>query len=126
MARASYSAVFERDYAWYLQWASVFDFDGSSAALDKVRPDPVGKPAKDCFYAYDSTGKILPCCEPELLLSIYKCKGSINFHIKLWAEGLAERTLWRSELEGLRVEFDLLPWMVQAIWHQAAKIGIRY
>jgi len=52
-----------------------------------VHPDlEHGKSAKKCFCRYDTTGKMEPTNEPELLQSLIVCKKSINLHIKLWVE----------------------------------------
>ncbi|WP_335083062.1 hypothetical protein [Nostoc sp.] len=49
-----------------------------------------GNDAKYCFWKLDSTGKILPCSQPELLYSILVCKKSVGFHLNIWAEGFEE------------------------------------
>lgn len=113
-----YSKNFERDYDWYLKYKDSFDFDGSIDTSDKVIYDENGKTAKECFYRYDSMGKILPTSEPELLFKIYKCKGSINFNIKMWAEDRAKGYLPKINFQDIINEFELLPWMVEAVEKQ--------
>ena len=71
---------------------------------------------------------------------MYKTKGAINFHIKMWAESRAEGSLPKSlfNLKGkeearkvkeeakklftdyvtIEEEFNLLPWMVDAVENQ--------
>lgn len=117
-----YSSNFERDYNWYLKYKDEFDFDGTPDTWDKVVYDVNGKSAKECFYKYDSTGKIIPTCEPELLYQIHKCKGSINFNIKMWAEERGKG--WLGKIEFMRdhvQEFELLDWMINAVEQQRMK-----
>jgi hypothetical protein len=135
-----YSNNFERDYNWYIKWKDVFNFCGSDDENDKVIFDINGKSAKECFYLHDSTGKILPTLEPELLYSLYKCKGSINFHIKMWAESRGKFEMGSAEfsIEGkkkkkkdfekyglvfndyktIQEEYELLDWMIDAVEKQ--------
>lgn len=122
-----YSENFERDYDWYLKYRDTFNFDGSGDYTNK-KGEPLiqtdynhGKRAKDCFWSFDSNGKILPTCEPVLLFKILKCKGSINFNIKMWAEDRANGYLPYIEFEEIIKEFELLPWMVDAVENQAFK-----
>lgn len=134
-----YSKNFERDYAWFLKYKDQFDFDGASDTKDKVIYNSDGKDAKYCFYLYDSQGKVIPTNEPELLFELHKCKGSINFHIKMWAEGRADGTLPLVELsqrkcismypeyelddniKDYEAEYELLDWMVEAVEKQKYK-----
>ena len=84
-----YSENFERDYNWYLKYKDIFNFDGTSEYLDKhnnsifIEDNEKGLSAKECFYIYDSQGKVSSCREIELYKQIHKCKGSINFNIKI-------------------------------------------
>ena len=113
-----YSKNFERDYEWYLKYKNIFTFDGNMNTSDKVIFSENGKSAKECFYIQDSQGKIVSTNEPELLFQLYKCKGSINFHIKMWVEGIAEGV---SNINEFIVEFELLEWMIKAIENQLKK-----
>ena len=117
-----YSKNFERDYNWYLKYKDIFDFSGSPDSKELVIKDENGLTAKECFYYRDSTGVIKPTKEPILLAQIYKCKESINFHIKMWAETRAEGTLPKIEFENeLSKEYELLDWMIEAVENQKYK-----
>ena len=143
-----YSENFERDWNWYVKYKDVFTFDGRDRYTNKKGEDLVvfdenGKTAKECFYLWDSNGKIEPCKEPELYKQILKCKGSVNFNIKMWAEDRAkgylpkvvfskecrdEQEKWFREREleydwqqTIEEEFELLPWMVEAVENQKLK-----
>jgi hypothetical protein len=136
-----FSKNFDRDWDWYLKYKDTFTFSGSP-------PKKIEKgdkyTAKEAFYLYDSQGKLVPTKEPELLLQIFKCKESINFNIRMWAEGRADGTLPAVEFSkeahdkqkqyfidnGLNFgedyftveeEFELLPWMVEAVEKQKHK-----
>lgn len=113
-----YSTNFERDYEWYLKYKHIFTFDGNVNTKDKVVFSETGKSAKECFYVFDSQGKIIPTNEPELLFELHKCKGSINFNIKMWVEGISEGTFVISEFIN---EYELLQWMIKAIENQLKK-----
>jgi hypothetical protein len=122
-----YSSAFERDYAWYLQWHPVFNFDGSaqyftSKGESRIVADAQGLSAKLAFYLFDSQGRVIPTCEPELLLAITKCKGSVNFHVKLWAEGWLDGTFTGVDWQQVQTEYALLPWMVTAFENQVTKL----
>lgn len=121
-----YSENFERDYNWYLNNKEVFNFDGTKDYFNKKGENLVchsesGFSAKECFYAYDTNGKVLPCKEPKLLYSILKCKGSINFNIKQWAEDRAKGYLGSVEFDEYCKELNLLPWMKDAVENQKVK-----
>lgn len=115
-----YSKNFERDWNWYLKYKSVFIFDG--AINREIKEDLInGKTAKECFYIFDSQGKMPPTKEKEILLQILKCKGSINFNIKMWAEDRAKGYLPKIEFQNIIEEFELLDWMVEAVEKQKYK-----
>lgn len=113
-----FSKNFERDYNWYLKYKDVFTFSGSSPK----KIETGGKyTAKETFYLYDSQGKLVPTTEPELLQQIFKCKESINFQIKEWAQDRAKGYLPKIEFEKIVEEYKLLPWMVEAVENQKHK-----
>lgn len=120
-----HSKNFERDYNWYLEHRRSFNFDGDLSTIDKVKYDCAdfynGVSAKEAFYIFDSTGKIVNTNEPELLFEIFKCKGGINFNIKMWAEDRAKGLLPKEIFEDIIEEFNLLPWMIEAVEKQANK-----
>lgn len=116
-----YSSNFERDYNWYLKHKGNFTFDGTLDTSDKVVFNENGKDAKYCFYVFDSQGKVIPTNEPELLFQIYKCKGSINFNIKMWAEDRGKGLLGKGEFNCIIKEYELLDWMIDAVEKQKLK-----
>lgn len=112
-----YSKNFERDYFWYLSNKKTFIFSGSP----KKELKQGNKTAKECFYIYDSTGKLEGCSEPQLLQEVLLCKEAINFQIKEWAQDRAKGYLPRTEFEKIINEYHLLDWMVKAVERQKCK-----
>lgn len=137
-----YSKNFEKDYNWYLKYKDIFNFSGSLDSKGLVIKDKNGLTAKECFYYRDSQGIVKYTKEPELLSQIYKCKESINFHIKMWAESIAEGTLpliefnntednelrvleWINQepvyIKDIKTQYELLDWMIEAVENQKYK-----
>tara|TARA_R110000744_G_scaffold52493_1_gene112471 strand:+ start:491 stop:865 length:375 start_codon:yes stop_codon:yes gene_type:complete len=121
-----YSKNFERDYNWYLSVSHIFSFDGSKDYFNKkgiqlIQFDEEGKTAKECFYLYDSAGIIKQTCEPDKLKTLLKTKGSVNLHIKMYAEDRAKGTLPKMEFEKICVEYDLPSWFINAVEKQKHK-----
>lgn len=79
-----FSRSFERDWKFYVANCEKFQFSGTTVP---VIAEKAGKSAKECFHALDSRGELLPCCEPELFVSVVQCKRSVNLHIKMWVDG---------------------------------------
>ena len=113
-----YSKNFQRDYEWYLKYKNEFTFSGSPRK--KIEKGEIYT-AKECFYLYDSQGKLHPCKEPELLQQIFLCKESINFHIKEWSQDRAKGYLPKVEFLKIVYQYDLLDWMVKAVENQKFK-----
>ena len=114
-----YSKGFERDWSWYNKYKNDFIFDGSPNK--EIVCSLKGKSSKEVFHKYDSEGKLIPTNEPELLSKIFKCKGSINFQIKQWAEDRAKGYLPKIEFDKIIEEYELLPWMIKAVENQKLK-----
>jgi hypothetical protein len=113
-----FSKNFDRDWDWYFKYRDTFTFSGSP-------PKKIEKgdkyTAKEAFYLYDSQGKLVPTKEPELLQQIFKCKESINFQIKEYAQDRAKGYLPKIEFEIIKEEFELLSWMIEAVEKQKYK-----
>jgi len=121
-----YSSRFERDYEWYLKVGDFFNFDGSQHYHNKkgkplVVHDQEGSSAKECFFMYDSTGKISPTKEPKLLKYLYKTKGSVNLHIKMYAEDRASGVLPKVEFDKICEQYNVPEWFVKAVETQKTK-----
>jgi len=112
-----YSTNFDNDWNFYVRHIGKFTFSAEAVPLQPL--DPNGKSAKECFFRFDSTGKWLPCKEPELLRDVLTTKKSINFQIKQWVEGAYDI------LEGpdyYLAEFDNPPeWVKNSLINQHEK-----
>lgn len=120
IAKRKYSKGFERDFEFYRNNLERFDFSGHPPP--EVEHDPNGPDAKRCFHKFDSTGKLLPCSEPELLSRLLLAKASVNLHIKMWAEGRADGTFPGIEYyEHLR-DIGAPKWVDDAVRRQWMKL----
>ncbi|MCP3685420.1 MAG: hypothetical protein GY861_22440 [bacterium] len=79
---------FERDWKFYCGNRKKFTFCGRVVVTPEYDED--GLTAKECFYVYDTNGKLCKCSEPELFHEVLLCKKSVGFHIKQWAEGYTD------------------------------------
>lgn len=121
-----YKASFERDFRWYLSMRHTFSFDGASSYHNKrgepiIQHDPKGVDGKRAFFEYDSNGKVLPTRHPNLLHTLLKTKGSVNLHIKLYAEDRASGLLPLAELEAICEEHQAPEWFFEAVQAQRVK-----
>jgi hypothetical protein len=116
---ARYKPGFLRDWAFYTSNLDYFSFSGS--APPAVAHDPHGPDAQRAFHAYDSRGVLVSTSEPDLLRRVLVCKASVNLHIRMWAEGIAEGTMWPSDLAQVHADTDAPAWVFEAAWRQAWK-----
>tara|TARA_R110001632_G_C11054583_1_gene385067 strand:+ start:142 stop:531 length:390 start_codon:yes stop_codon:yes gene_type:complete len=121
-----YSKNFERDYNWYLSVSDIFSFDGTKDYYNKkgielIQFDENGKTAKECFYLYDTNGVVKPTCEPDKLKTLLKTKGSVNLHIKMYAEDRAKGYLPKIEFDKICAEYDFPSWFIDAVENQKKK-----
>lgn len=118
-----YSKRFEEDYSFYYRNKNKYNFCGKDVIKDFVITEGPGMDAKECFYRYDSHGeREFTCPNKEELVSLIICKASINLHMKMYAEGYAEYTLLRSELEEIVKNIGAPKWFMDGIEKQANKI----
>ena len=121
-----YSKKFERDYKWYVSVADIFSFDGTRDYYNKkgiklIQFNENGKTAKECFYLYDTSGIVKTTCEPDKLKTLLRAKGSVNLHIKMYAEDRAKGYLPKIEFDKICNEYDLPIWFVNAVENQKKK-----
>lgn len=130
-----YSASNERDFKFYLSNRHEFNFCGTSDADSRFKPvyDKNGVDGKKAFFSIENNGKNIPTKHPNILSALLLSKASVNFNIKMWAEGRAEGTLPLIEFSQrtaidkyphLEIEFDgndmetkmkLPKWVVTAV-----------
>lgn len=121
-----FSENFERDYKWYLEVSKIFNFDGKVSYYNKkgdnlIIPSNSGLKAKECFYLYDTRGIIKPTREPEKLKTLLKTKGSVNLHIKMYAEDRAKGILPKILFNEMCEEFNAPDWFKEAVEKQKSK-----
>lgn len=121
-----YSKKFEETYNWYLSVTDKFNFDGTKDYYTKNGKEIIvfskeGKSAKECFYLYDSQGIIEPTCEPAQLELLLKTKGSVNLHIKMYAEDRAKGVLSFVDFVEICEEVNAPMWFFKAVQEQRVK-----
>ena len=117
---------FESDYNWFLSVSDKFAFDGTNEYFNKkgnpvIVENPSGISAKEAFYLWDSQGVIKPTNDPQNLLKLLKTKGSVNLHIKMYAEDRASGILGREEFEQMAHSINAPQWFINAVERQKWK-----
>jgi len=106
-----YSKAFDRDFAFYMAHRQKFCFAGVEPPF--VACAPAGMNAKECFFRWDSQGRLNPSSQPELVTALILCKKSINWHIKQWVEGFDDML---EPLSTYIAEFNNPPdWVIRAL-----------
>jgi len=118
-----YKPNFIRDVKWYLSVRHLFDFDGRTNEYhdSRVVLDSSGVDGVRAFHILDSTGKIKPTKHPNILKALLKTKGSVNLHIKMYAEDRASGLLPKIEFDELLKVIDAPDWFKNAVESQKAK-----
>lgn len=121
-----YNEAFERDFNWYLKVRHKFNFDGASDYFNKkgkpiIVYDKNGVSGKEAFYRWDSNGQIVPTKHPNLLKCLLKTKGSVNLHIKMYAEDRAKGLFPLIEFRALCIQLKSPQWFRQAVEQQKFK-----
>jgi len=117
---------FNRDFSFYLSVRNTYNFDGVSEYFNKkgehiVQYDKNGISGKQAFYWFDSNGLIKPTKHPNILKTLLKVKGSVNLHIKLYAEDRAKGILTRPELIEICKQYNAPEWFWSAVETQKYK-----
>lgn len=123
---AKYKAHFNRDFNWYLSMRNKFTFDGEADYVNKkgeniIQYDPNGVDGKKAFFDWDSKGKIQPTRHPNILHTILKVKGSVNLHIKQYAEDRVRGTFPFIEFRALCIKLKAPYWFREAVENQKTK-----
>lgn len=105
-----------KEFDYLLSQRKVFVFDGHYPK--EVLFDLKGISAREAFYKYDTHGKLLPTKHPNVLGAVLKAKGSLNFHIKMWAEDRA-----KGYLPGILFSFKVVS--LSTVKFFIDKIGIK-
>ena len=123
---SKYSPEFNRDINWYLKMRAMFDFDGSGNYKNRQGQDIIvfdrsGVSGKEAFYKWDSTGKTLPTRHPNLLHTLLRTKGSVNLHIKMYAEDRAKGLFPLIEFRAFCIKYHCPTWFKEAVERQKFK-----
>lgn len=121
-----YSETFERDFKWYLSVRRNFNFDGAAEYCNNTGEDIIqykktGASGKEAFYLWDSKGVIKPTKHPNLLHCLLKTKGSVNLHIKMYAQSRADGTLPKIEFREWCNDWKAPAWFKIAVENQKGK-----
>jgi hypothetical protein len=122
----NYSAEFDRDFNWYFKMRAKFNFDGSKDYCNKKGQDIIvydkkGVSGKEAFYKWDSQGKISPTRHPNILAMLLKTKGSVNLHIKMYAEDRAHGLYPFIEFRAFCIKYKCPKWFKEAVENQKFK-----
>lgn len=108
------------------------NFDGKGEYFFKrdgwVEPmftfDKNGLDGKRAFFEIDTYGKTVKTKHPNLLLALLKTKGSVNLHIKMYAEDRAACNWGAIEFRALCIKFKAPDWFRQAVERQKFNYGM--
>lgn len=119
MSKKKYSEGFIRDVRWYFKIRHRFTFDGNLERDVEYSKD--GVDGVKAFHIFDSTGKLKPTKHPNMLRALLKTKGSVNLHIKMYAEDRARGYLPKVEFEEIIKELQAPEWFQEAVEKQKVK-----
>jgi hypothetical protein len=104
------------DFDVYVRWFKQSDYQyGKPRSVFSLK----GRGAKNTFKVFDSTGKLVPTRQPNLLDAALRGKKMLNMQIKMWAEGWQDVSLIE-----LMDEYDWLPpWVWDSFRKQRFKYG---
>lgn len=80
-----------------------------------------GVNGKEAFYQWDSNGKIVPTKHPNILFTLLKTKGSVNLHIKMYAEDRARGLFPYIEFRAFCIKYKCPSWFREAVENQKCK-----
>jgi hypothetical protein len=72
-------------------------------------------------FLWDTNGKIRPTRHPNIFKTLLKTKGSVNLHIKMFAEDRASGLMTLIELRGLCIKWGAPHWLREAVERQKVK-----
>lgn len=111
---------------FYLKIRHKFSFDGRNEYVNKkgasiIVYDKEGVDGITAFEAWDNEGKIRPTKHPNILHSLLKTKGSVNLHIKMYAEDRARGYLPKLEFLNICEQLSFPVWVYEAVEKQKFK-----
>jgi hypothetical protein len=86
----------------------------------KTVNDPNGYTPIECYILLDSVGKgPFPCTDYDTLDRVMKGKENVNLQIKMWIEGILDRTLFVCEVQEYTKDYP--EWVFRSFENQLAK-----
>ena len=121
-----YNQKFDRDFRWYLTVRHYFNFDGTNIYYNKkgntiINISKSGIDGIESFYQFDTYGKISETKHPNILHTLLKVKGSVNLHIKMYAEDRAKGVLPKMLFNEICADIKAPDWFVDAVETQKYK-----
>lgn len=116
-----YSQKYNNDFNWMLKQRHLFNFDGREHYRLEIQYDKNGVDGKKAFYLWESQGKSTPTKHPNLLQALLKTKGSINLHIKMYAEARASCDYNKIEFRAFCISIKAPDWFRTAVENQKLK-----
>lgn len=118
------------DMKWYLSIRHRYNFDGTAEYFTKkgesiIQYDPKGVSGFMAFATFDSTGRVKPTKHPNILHTLLKSKGSINLHIKMYAESMSQGLMFPFELREIAHEIKAPAWFMDSVNKQSDKYMIQ-
>jgi hypothetical protein len=104
---------------WYLSARHLFNFDGKIS--EEIEYDKNGKDGFNAFYVFDSNGKKEKTKHPNIFQALCKTKGSVNLHIKMYAEDRAKGVLPKMIFDEMITGLKIPNWFVNAVETQKGK-----
>ena len=83
--------------------------------------DKDGVDAREAFFRWDTCGDIKPTKHPNVLRSLLKTKGSVNLHIKMFAEDRANGRYPLLEFRAFCIKYKCPSWFRDAVEKQKSK-----
>lgn len=115
-----YSKNYIRDFNWLLSVRHLFNFSGSADRDIAVSLN--GVDGKQAFYLFDSKGVLKETRHPNIVNMLIRVKSSINLHIKMYAEDLANGVMLPENLNEISKEFNAPVWFADAVINQSKKL----
>lgn len=134
-----YSKSNNRDFEFYFRNRKIFNFCGTAEPSFVPIYDKSGVDGKAAFFSIENKGINIPTKHPNILATLLLSKASVNFNIKMWAQGRADGTLPLIEFSQRKVmevyphfeiEYDkndmennmgLPKWVIEAVENQKYK-----
>lgn len=91
-----------------------------------IVPDKNGATGKEAYYQWESAGKIIPTKHPNILAALLKIKGSVNLHIKMYAQDRAQGLFPLIEFRAFCIKYKCPSWFKEAVEKQKYKYYKEY